>query len=415
MIGRTISHYRITEKLGQGGMGVVYKAEDLQLGRPAALKFLSPAYLEDEEQRARFIKEARAAAALDHPNICTIYEAGEEDGLIFLAMAYVEGDTVTQKIRSGPLDEAQAVDIAVQIADGLQEAHQNDIVHRDIKSSNIMVTSKGQVKILDFGIAKDLASADSDQTRQVLGTPAYMSPEQTREERVDQRSDIWSLGVVLYQMLSGKLPFAGKFDAAIVYAVLHEEPVPLDDVAPDVAPGVDAVVRCALSKSRRRRYQAVSEMSGALRQLGLGPAAVTQARETAPPPARPLPRARLAAGAALIAAALAAWFIPWRTETPAPVIENVQPAERHGLAVMPLTNLSGLESEDYFAYGMTEQLTTTLAKIEGLRVISQGSIVGYKDRNASPSEISRDLNISYLVEGSVQRERDRVRITAQLI
>ena len=197
MIGRTISHYRITEKLGQGGMGVVYKAEDLQLGRPAALKFLSPAYLEDEEQRARFIKEARAAAALDHPNICTIYEAGEEDGLIFLAMAYVEGDTVTQKIRSGPLDEAQAVDIAVQIADGLQEAHQNDIVHRDIKSSNIMVTSKGQVKILDFGIAKDLASADSDQTRQVLGTPAYMSPEQTREERVDQRSDIWSLGVVL--------------------------------------------------------------------------------------------------------------------------------------------------------------------------------------------------------------------------
>ena len=416
MIGRTISHYRITEKLGQGGMGVVYKAEDLHLGRPAALKFLSPAYLEDEEQRARFIKEARAAAALDHPNICTIYEAGEEDGLIFLAMAYVEGDTVTQKIRSGPLDEAQAVDIAVQIADGLQEAHQNDIVHRDIKSSNIMVTSKGQVKILDFGIAKDLASADSDQTRQVLGTPAYMSPEQTREERVDQRSDIWSLGVVLYQMLSGKLPFAGKFDAAIVYAVLlHEEPVPLDDVAPDVVPGVDAVVRCALSKSRRRRYQAVSEMSGALRQLGLGPAPVTQARETVPPPARPLPRARLATGAALIAAALAAWFIPWRTETPAPVIENVQPAERHGLAVMPLTNLSGLESEDYFAYGMTEQLTTTLAKIEGLRVISQGSIVGYKDRNASPSEIARDLNISYLVEGSVQRERDRVRITAQLI
>ena len=206
MIGRTISHYRITEKLGQGGMGVVYKAEDLHLGRPAALKFLSPAYLEDDEQKARFIKEARAAAALDHPNICAIYEAGEQDGLIFLAMAYVEGETIAEKIRSGPLDQAQAVDLATQVADGLEEVHQNNFVHRDIKSSNVMVTNKGQVKILDFGIAKDLASADSDKTRQVLGTPAYMSPEQTSEEPIDRRSDIWSLGVVLYQMLSAKLP-----------------------------------------------------------------------------------------------------------------------------------------------------------------------------------------------------------------
>ncbi len=415
MIGRTISHYRITEKLGQGGMGVVYKAEDLHLGRAAALKFLSPAYLEDKEQRARFIKEARAAAALDHPNICTIYEAGEEDGLIFLAMAYIEGETITEKIRSGPLDQAQAVDIAVQIADGLQEAHQNDIVHRDIKSSNIMVTSKGQVKILDFGIAKDLASADSDKTRQVLGTPAYMSPEQATEERVDQRSDIWSLGVVLYQMLSAKLPFNGKFDAAIVYAVLHEEPVPLNDVAPDVAPGLDAVVRCALSKSRGRRYQAVSEMSRALRDLGMRADVTTRVSEPVTGPVPDSSRFRLVAGVAVIAVGLLGWFIPWRNNPPAPLTEESPQSERRGLAVMPLTNLSGLEGEDYFAYGMSEQLTATLAKIEGLRVISQTSMAGYKDRNVSPSRIARELNISYLVEGSVQREGDRVRITAQLI
>ncbi len=415
MIGRTISHYRITEKLGQGGMGVVYKAEDLQLGRPAALKFLSPAYLEDEEQKALFIKEARAAAALDHPNICTIYEAGEQDDLIFLAMAYVEGETVDEKIRSGPMDQAQAVDIAAQVAAGLQEAHRNDIVHRDVKSSNIMVTDRGQVKILDFGIARDLRSADSDKTRQVLGTPAYMSPEQTTEERVDGRSDIWSLGVVLYQMLSGKLPFSGQYDAAIVYAVLHEEPVPLKDVAPAVAPGLDVVVRRALNKSRRKRYQTVSEMSRALRDLGMRADAPARAREPVTEPMPDSSRFRLAAGVVVIAVALLGWFIPWRNHPPTPVTEESSQGERRGLAVMPLTNLSGLEGEDYFAFGMSEQLTATLAKIEGLRVISQGSTAGYRDRNVSPSQIARELNISYLVEGSVQREGDRVRITAQLI
>ena len=413
MIGRTISHYRITEKLGQGGMGVVYKAEDLHLGRVAALKFLSPAYIEDDEQKARFIKEARAAAALDHPNICTIYEAGEEDGLIFLAMAYVEGETVAEKIRAGPLGQAQAVDIAAQIADGLQEAHQNNIVHRDIKSSNIMVTSKGQVKILDFGIAKDLGSADSHKTREVLGTAAYMSPEQITEDRVDQRSDIWSLGVVLYEMLSAKLPFSGDYDAAIVYAVLHEDPVPLKDAAPALAPELDSVVRRALSKSRRRRYQAVSEMSRALRDLGMRADTATKATETVAAPVSDPSRFRLAAGVVVIAVALLGWFIPWGNHPP--MTEESRQGERRGLAVMPLTNLSGLESEDYFAYGMSEQLTATLAKIEGLRVISQASIASYKERNVAPNQIARELNISYLVEGSVQREGDRVRITAQLI
>ena len=221
MIGETISHYRITEKLGEGGMGVVYKAEDTDLDRPVALKFLADHLLRDEESRKRFIREAKAAAALDHPNICTVHEIGEADGHTFLAMAYVTGQTVKKKIESRPLELKEALSIATQTAEGLDEAHESGIVHRDIKPENLMVNDRGQVKIMDFGLAQLAARTKLTQKGTTLGTLDYMSPEQVQGEPTDHRTDIWSLGVVIYEMVTGQLPFKGDYKDVVWYNVLN--------------------------------------------------------------------------------------------------------------------------------------------------------------------------------------------------
>ena len=216
MIGQTISHYKITEKLGEGGMGVVYKAEDIKLKRPVALKFLAPHLLRDDEGRKRFIREAQAAAALDHPNICTVYEIAEVNGRTFIVMAFLEGEGLDKKIEGGPLTLKDALDIAIQTAQGLQAAHEKKIVHRDVKSANVMVTEEGQVRVMDFGLAQLADRTRLTETGARLGTPAYMSPEQTRGEPVDQRTDIWSLGVVLYEMVTGQLPFKGDVEEIVL-------------------------------------------------------------------------------------------------------------------------------------------------------------------------------------------------------
>ena len=217
MIGKTISHYKISDKLGEGGMGVVYKAEDTRLNRIVALKFLPDQALGGEEEKARFVREAQAAAALDHSNICTTYEIDESEGRAFIAMAFVDGQSLEEKVSSGPLGPKEAVDIAVQVAEGLQEAHENGIVHRDIKSANIMVGKKGQAKIMDFGLAKLIGYTKLTKTATIMGTVAYMSPEQALGEVVDHRTDIWSLGVVLYESLTGRLPFMAENDAALLH------------------------------------------------------------------------------------------------------------------------------------------------------------------------------------------------------
>jgi len=223
--GTMVSHYRILEKFGGGGTGVVYKAEDIKLKRPVALKFLLPELTRDPEAKERFIHEAQAASALDHPNICTIYEINEtEDEQMFIAMAYYEGETLEQKIEYGPLKLEEAIDIAIQVTEGLQEAHKKGIVHRDIKSANITVVTRGQVKIMDFGLAKLAGQAKLTEAGTTLGTAAYMSPEQTRGGEVDHRTDIWSLGVVLYEMVTGQLPFKGKYEQAVMYSILNEDP-----------------------------------------------------------------------------------------------------------------------------------------------------------------------------------------------
>ena len=267
MTGKTISHYRILEKLGQGGMGVVYKAQDLKLDRFVALKFLPHHLNADEEEKQRFIHEAKAASALDHPNICVIYEIGEEDGQLFIAMAYYEGETLKKKVASGQLPVNSVVDIVIQIAHGLARAHEAGITHRDIKPANIMMTSRGEVKIVDFGLAKLAGQARLTKTGMTVGTVAYMSPEQAQGIEADHRSDLWSLGIVLYEMATGQLPFKGEYEQAVLYSVLNVAPKPLADLRADMPMELEQIVNKALAKNRDERYQHVDQMLADLKTL----------------------------------------------------------------------------------------------------------------------------------------------------
>ncbi|MBK5293524.1 MAG: protein kinase, partial [Acidobacteriia bacterium] len=267
MIGQTISHYRISEQLGSGGMGVVYKAEDTNLDRTVALKFLASHLLESEEHKQRFLREAKAAASLDHANICTVYEVGEVDGRVFLAMGYIDGPEVRAKIKERPLKLDEALDIAVQAGEGLRAAHQKGVVHRDIKSSNVMLTSAGQVKIMDFGLAQLTGGTRLTKTDTVLGTPAYMSPEQAQRLATDERTDIWSLGVVIYEMVTGRLPFAGEREPAVVYSIIHEPQEPMTAIRAGVPLELDRIVGKALAKNPEDRYQHVDDMLVDLRTL----------------------------------------------------------------------------------------------------------------------------------------------------
>ena len=260
MISQTISHYRITEKLGEGGMGVVYKAEDTKLKRFVALKFLRSDVLEDEEHKERFLREAQAAAALDHPNICTVYEIDEAEGQTFLSMAFLEGQTVKEKFKERPLKLDEALDIAIQTAQGLQAAHEKAIVHRDIKSSNLMVTPQGQVKVMDFGLAQLAERSKLTKTTASLGTPSYMSPEQAQKSKTDRRTDIWSLGVVVYEMVTGRLPFEREREQAVLYSIVNEEPEVMTAQRVDVPVELDRIVGKAMAKDADERYQHVDEM-----------------------------------------------------------------------------------------------------------------------------------------------------------
>jgi len=280
MIGQTISHYRIIEKLGSGGMGVVYKAQDTNLDRTVALKFLASHLLESDEHKQRFLREAKAAASLDHPNICMVHEVGEADGHVFLAMGYVDGPEVRAKIKERPLKLEQALDIAIQAAEGLRAAHQKGIVHRDIKSSNLMLTSAGQVKIMDFGLAQLTGGTRLTKTDTIVGTPAYMSPEQAQRLATDRRTDIWSLGVVLFEMVTGRLPFEGEREQAVLYSIISEPHEPVTAIRAGVPVELDRIVGKALAKKQVERYQHLDDMQVDLRALrgSLSAARTTAAR-----------------------------------------------------------------------------------------------------------------------------------------
>ncbi|RME00358.1 MAG: serine/threonine protein kinase, partial [Calditrichaeota bacterium] len=267
MIGKTISHYRILEKLGEGGMGVVYKAEDTKLKRTVALKFLSPMAVGSAEEKTRFLHEAQAAAALDDSNICSVHEIEEAEGQTFIVMAYVEGQSLKEKITAGPLKIDEAIHIAIQIAEGLQAAHEKGIVHRDVKPANVLLNEKGQVRITDFGLAKLAGRTRVTKTGTTMGTVAYMSPEQARGERVDHRTDIWSLGVVLYEMVTGQLPFQGDYEQAVVYSVINEEPEPPTALRSGVPMELERIILKTLAKNPDERYQHVGDLLTDLRMV----------------------------------------------------------------------------------------------------------------------------------------------------
>ena len=406
MIDRTISHYKITEPIGEGGMGFVYKAEDLKLKRTVALKFLSHQALEDQDQRARFFREAQAAAGLDHPNICTVYEVDEAAGETFIAMAYLEGQSLQDKIATGPLEIDEAVDIAQQVAQGLQAAHKKEVVHRDIKPANVIVTLDGVAKIVDFGLAQLSGEDRLTKEGSVVGTTAYMSPEQAMADPVDHRTDVWSLGVLIYELVTGQTPFRGHYRDAIVYSIVNEAPSAISDARSDVPPALEQIVSKALAKSPDERYQHIDEMLADLQLLrGNIESGSAEALLPGTKPAGLKWTLILSGVAALLAlvAAAAVFFSSGQVE----VINSI--------AVLPLENLSGDPEQDYFVNGMHEALIAELAQIRALTVISRTSVNQYRSTEKSIPEIADELNVDAVVEGSVLRAGDRVRITAQLI
>jgi len=421
MIGRTISHYRILDKLGEGGMGVVYKAEDTKLDRIVALKFLSPRATGDAEDQDRFIHEAKAAAALGHPNICTIFEIGEHEGQPFIAMECVEGESLRARVRSGPLALDEALGIAIQIAAGLQKAHEKEIVHRDIKSANILITTDGQAKIMDFGLAKSRSRTTLTETGTTLGTVAYMSPEQARGEDVDGRTDIWSLGVVLYEMLSGRLPFPGDHEPAVVYSILNEDPAPLTGLRTGIPMELEGAVGRCLEKDPGERYQTAGDLAAKLRHIRRTLAdapTCTRAATAAKTPERARHRwPAIGIGvAALVVAVLAVWLRPHHLLSPS---DTETADERRMLVVLPFHNL-GPPEDEYFADGTTDAVTARLAGIRELGVIARQSAIQYKGRAKNIPEIGEELGVEYALEGTIQRERiaegtTRVRIIPQLI
>jgi TolB-like protein/tetratricopeptide (TPR) repeat protein/predicted Ser/Thr protein kinase len=459
MIGETISHYTILGKLGEGGMGVVYKAEDTKLGRTVALKFLPHRLTTNESEKARFLQEAKSASALNHPNICTIYYLEEVGEQSFIVMEYIDGSTLRDRL---PIQKIQdAVDYAIQVAEALHEAHTKGIVHRDIKSDNIMVNSRNQAKVMDFGLAKLKGSLKLTRTSSTVGTLAYMAPEQVRGEEVDSRSDIFSFGVVLFEMLTGAIPFRGEHEAAIMYSVLNEEPDTVEKYRQDVPQALAAVIARALEKDPADRYQHADDLVSELRRIRKQstkvvrpsmemqrPAAAGRSGESAAfgvsgervggtssiHPAssatRDIPggatqpggRARskgligLVAGVLIVAVLAAAGYFIFGNKTEETPSAS---ADRKMLVVIPFENL-GSPDQEYFADGITEEITGKLSGVSGLGVIARTSAMQYKKTTKSMKEIGSELGVGYVLQGTIrwgsaEGGAQRVRVSPALI
>ena len=414
MIGKTIGHYRIVDKLGEGGMGEVWLAEDTRLGRRTALKFLPSALAGGEEAQERFIREARAASALDHPNICTIYEAEETDeGQTYIAMAYCEGETIKKKIARGPLRLEEALDIAIQMGEGLARAHREGIVHRDIKPANAIITGDGTVKIVDFGLAKFVGATRLTTTGTSMGTAAYMSPEQVRGEGVDHRTDVWALGVVLYEMVTGRPPFESDHEQGVVYAILQEEPEPITALRARVPMELERVVGKTLNKNPEARYQHMEDLLvdlNAVRTLlETGPVPSTGKRKV--PRFLPGKRALALSGAvAVVVAGAATVYLLTRNPVPSGIPR---------VAVLPFENL-GAADEEYFADGITDEIISRLSRLRGLKTLARSSVMQYKATEKPIGQIAEELSVDYILEGTVRWQQleeggSLVRITPRLI
>jgi serine/threonine-protein kinase len=406
-IGQNISHYNILEKLGEGGMGVVYKAQDTFLNRFVALKFLPAHLTKDEASRKRFIVEAQAASALDHANICAIYEINEtSDGQLYICMAHYEGESLSKKINKGPIPFDEAVNIVSKIAQGLKAAHDEKIIHRDIKPGNIIITDKGEVKIVDFGLAK-LAGEKLTESFSTKGTIAYMAPEVIRGLPGDQRADIWSLGVVLFEMLTGHLPFKGEYPEPMMYSIVNKEPTSLSQYLSDVPEILKAILDKLLKKDPEERYQNISDLLPDLQPFVKDSGfAVISPKPTF---VRLLFR-RKAYLYGSVAFLLAILFliigIPYLF---------LDQSEINSIAVLPLESITQDAEQEWFTDGMTDALITELAQISGLKVISRSSAMQYKGINKAPPQIASELGVQYLVDGSVVKMGDLVKISARLI
>ncbi len=409
MIGKTILHYKILEKLGGGGMGVVYKAEDTKLDRIVALKFLPPHLLANKESEQRFISEAKAASSFDHPNICTIHDINKtEDGQFYIVMGYYKGETLKKKLESGPLQIDIAINYAVQIATGLARAHEAGIIHRDIKPANIMITDRDEVKILDFGLAKTSGEPGITKLGSTAGTVSYMSPEQTKGEKVDHRTDIWSLGVVLYQMISGSLPFKGDYDQAIIYSILNEDPALLNSLPVEL----ENILRKSLQKNPEDRYNNLNKMLDDLKKL------IQMERhhsiDDKPSRTRKQRALIISSIAGLILSIIFVYLLFFQNPE-----GSKSSAERKMIVVLPFKNL-GLQEDEYFADGITEEISSRLSEIKQLGIIGRTSADLYKNTEKSIDQIGVELGVDYLLEGSVRWEKmtgseSRIRITPQLI
>jgi TolB-like protein len=416
MIGSRLGHYRIVGAIGAGGMGEVWEARDERLGRTVALKLLPAARTADDAARARLLEEARTASALNHPNICTIHEVGEAGGLAYIAMERVSGRPLTALVATGALAAEDVVRIGREIADALAHAHEHGVIHRDLKCANVMITAEGRAKVLDFGIAKRIdgagrgpGSPDPNRTPTgvLVGTPFATAPEALRGEPADARSDLWSLGVLLYELASGEPPFRAKTEIELAAAVLHEAPAPLPARVPAA---LAALILRLLAKDPTQRYQSGGEVRAALETLAHGaPAGGSQPRH---PPGVP---ARVWLGLALLVAASGAlWMLnpfDWRGA----VRHGVGGGRIRALAVLPLDDFSKDPEQEYFADGMTEAIITQLAQIQALKVSSRTSAMAYKGARKPLRRIAEELGVDAVVEGSVARAGDRVRVTAQLI
>jgi serine/threonine protein kinase/Flp pilus assembly protein TadD len=371
MIGKTVSHYNILEKLGEGGMGVVYKAQDTTLDRHVAIKFL-PAHLSATgENKSRFLQEAKAAAALNHPNILNVYEIDEKDGMMFLVMEYLEGETLKDyltNLKTGPgVPYRQALDWTTLIAQGLKAAHDKNIVHRDIKPHNIMLTNNSQMKIMDFGLAKLKSGAGLTKTGTSLGTLSYMSPEQVQGIATDHRSDIWSLGVVLYEMLTGELPFKAEHDAGLLYLIANEDPPVPSEMDKKIPRQIDQLMKRFIEKNRDHRFKDMNEILQAI------------------------------------------------SEVIAAIESSGNQAKTKAIAVLPFGNISPDKESDYFSDGLTEELIANLAKLKDIRVVPRATSMHYKGSSKDVKTIARELGTRYILSGSVRKFQENLRITVELI